>query len=476
LRAWHTLPLRTIFGIFLPKRYNALMMHQKGLNLPESVAQEAEVLAPVSSDAVPEGGAGNGSPAGTPAPPDLQALSRRQSLACVRCGACMTVCPLYGLTGREAAVARGKLNLLDLWQEGRLASGELLHDILSCCLLCGACADKCAVGLKVPDLIKEARARLRQERGLRWNPDVLLAHLTWQAPHLIPVAAPLAPLINRVKSWVGQESGLMWRLFPHLSAALNEFPNLARRPLRAQTPRRLPGRGSLKIAFFVGCGLEALYPEAGLAFLSICQRLGIEVVIPDGQGCCGLMAESVGEGDLARAQAQRFVQEFSAVKSDYVVTACASCAYQLKHMDRLLAATPEADAALRLAARVREASEFLVQEAGYRPALRSRAARVAFHDPCHLHRGQGITEEPRELLRQAARTELVEPEEKACCGLGGVFGVMFPDLSRDLGQARSQTFADAGADLVVTSCTGCLAQLTRTMPGRQVMHLLELIA
>jgi glycolate oxidase iron-sulfur subunit len=388
----------------------------------------------------------------------------------------MTVCPLYGLLGRETAVARGKLNLLEAWQEGRLISEKALKDILSCCLLCGACMDKCAAGLETPELVKAARARLNQQSGHIWHPAVLLAQLTWQAPHLIPLAAPLAPLINRIKSWVGRDSGLMWRLFPYLSAAMQEFPNLARRPLRSQAPQRLPGRNSLKIAFFVGCGLEALYPEAGLAFLSICQRLGIEVVMPPGQGCCGLLSESVGQRELALEQARRFVREFSAVQADFVVTACASCAYQLKRAGRLLADTPEADAALRLSARVREASEFLVQEAHYHPAFRPMASKVAFHDPCHLHRGQGITAEPRALLREALQTELVEPLEKKCCGLGGVFGVMYPDLSAELGRARSQIFVEAGGELVVTSCTGCLAQLARTMPIGQVVHLMELIA
>jgi glycolate dehydrogenase iron-sulfur subunit len=402
------------------------------------------------------------------------ALLHNSSLSCVRCGACMAVCPLYGLTGKEMAVARGKLNLVSAWQEKHLPAGEALRDVLSCCLLCGACTEKCAVGLVVPEMLKEARAHMRLQEGPQWNAALLLAHLTWQAPRLIPAAAPLAPLINRLKAWVGEESRLMWRLFPHLNTASRAFPNLARRPFRTLAPRMVPGRGPLKVAFFVGCGLEALYPQAGLAFLSICRGLEIEVVIPPGQGCCGLMAESVGEADLARAQARRFVEEFLAVKADFVVTACASCAFQLKRAGRLLAATSGADAARHLTARVREASEFLVQEAGYHPDRRFLAQPVAFHDPCHLHRGQGITQEPRVLLREALDADLAEPAEKKCCGFGGAFGVLFPQLSQELGEARANDLQKAGAGLTATSCTGCLAQLAG-IPGQRVVHLLELI-
>lgn len=403
-------------------------------------------------------------------------VCKSDSLACVRCGACLAVCPLYALTGREIAVARGKLNLLDAWQEGRLASAARLREILSLCLLCGACADKCAVGLRVPEKIKEARARLHQNKGLFWNPGLLLARLSWQTPHLIPAVSALAPLINRLKSWAGRDSGLMWRLFPRLNATLKAIPDLARRPFHSQAPRVVPGRGPLRIAFFVGCGFEALYPQAGLAFLGICQRLEVEVVIPPEQGCCGLMAESVGDRELARARGRRFVEQFSALSTDFVVAACASCAYQLKRVGSLLADTAEAGAAERLAAKVREASEFLVQEAAYRPPYRPVAGKVAFHDPCHLHRGQGIVQEPRELLKGATAEEPVEAAEKVCCGLGGAFGVLFPELSRRLGEGRGQTLREAGAEMVATSCTGCLLQLARTNPSQRVVHLMELIA
>jgi glycolate oxidase iron-sulfur subunit len=372
-------------------------------------------------------------------------------------------------------VARGKLNLVGAWQEGRLPQGEVFREVLSLCLLCGACTDKCAVGLDVPEILKGVRAQIRLQQGPQWNAALLLAHLTWHVPRLIPAAAPLAPLINRLKAWVGEESRLLWRLSPHLSMALQTFPNLARRPFRAQAPRLVPGRGPLKVAFFVGCGLEALYPKAGLAFLSICQGLGIEVLTPPGQGCCGLMADSIGEADLALAQARRFVEEFSAIQVDVVVTACASCAHQLKRLGSLLADTPAADAAQRLGAKVREVSEFLVQEAGYHPAPRPLPQQVAFHDPCHLHRGQGIIQEPRELLREALKSDVLEAAEKKCCGFGGAFGLMFPQFSQELSEERGSTFRKVGATLVATSCTGCLVQLSArsTLPA---VHLLELIA
>ncbi len=411
------------------------------------------------------------------APPTLPQnhLSHLPPAACVRCGACMAVCPLYGLLGREMAVARGKLNLLAVYQEGGPASGRLLREVLECCLLCGACEKSCAVGLPVPELVKQARAFLREREGLKWSPALMLARLTWQAPQLIPALAPLAPLVNLLKTWVGEESGLGLRLWPHLAANLSRLPDLSRRPFKARAPRRLPGRGPLKVALFVGCGIEALFPRVGEAFLAICAKAGIEVVIPGGQGCCGLLSESAGELDLAQALAKRFLQEFAPLQVDYLVAPCASCSFQLKRLGRLLINNPEAEQAARLALKVREASEFLVQVVGYRPGFRPGLERVAFHDPCHLHRGQGIVEEPRQLLEAAAGVAPREPAERVCCGLGGAFGVLYPEISLKLGAARHQALKAAGAQRLVTSCSGCLIQLSHAAADFKVNHLLEVL-
>lgn len=395
--------------------------------------------------------------------------------ACVRCGACMAVCPLYRVTGREGAVARGKLTLWELFRAGRLTSPAALRDLLEFCLLCGACADKCAVGLAVPELVKEARAQIHDQAGGAFRPTWLLARAAWQAPHLIPAAAPLAPLLNRLKDRLGEDSGLVYRLWPALSLNLNHFPDLSRRPFRRQAPAYLPGRGHLKIAFFSGCGIEALFPRAGLAFLRICETLGIEVIIPPDQGCCGLLAESAGEAELSREQAKLVLKAFGGLSVDFIVTACASCSHRLKRLGLVLEREPEAGAAARLAGKVREASEFLVREARYRPALRIRPEGVVFHDPCHLHRGQGIWAEPRELLTAATGDTLREPPGRDCCGLGGVFGVTSPHISRELGRERLAVYQATGAGVVATSCSGCLLQLQRLTQGLSVVHLLELV-
>lgn len=412
---------------------------------------------------------------------ETRPLAAAPPSSCIRCGACMEVCPLYQRLGREPVVARGKLSLLQALEAGELTASRHFQEILQCCLLCGACTEKCVAQIKIPELIKQGRAQVRNLSGPHWSPALALVHLTRQTPHLIPALAAAAPLINRLQKELGAESGWFYRLWPMLARPLGQLPPLARQPFLATVPKLIPGRGPLRIAFFVGCGVETWFPNAGQAFLQLCQRLEIEVVIPSKQGCCGLLADSAGEQQVARELAGRVVEQFSPLSVDYIVSVCGSCTYQLKRLGQLLQDTPLAAAAARFAARVREASEFLVHDAElYRPSFSRLPSpqRIIFHDPCHLHRGQGISREPRQLLQAVPGLELLDsPGGKNCCGQGGLFGVCYPDLSQTIGRELMQSYQHAGPNAVVTACSGCLIQLASLAPPQMsVCHFLELLA
>jgi glycolate oxidase iron-sulfur subunit len=246
-------------------------------------------------------------------------------------------------------------------------------------------------------------------------------------------------------------------------------------------PKHIPGQGQQTIAFFIGCGLEALFPQIGLAFLKICERLGFEVIIPEQQGCCGLLAAGAGEVSVAQELGRRFLKQFAPLKADYIVTACASCSYHLKHVHKLLADGRERESAVRLAARIKEASEFLAAEQGITSlsyATRPSASSLVFHDPCHLRRGQQIFEPPRQLLSGVPGLELLEPPGgSVCCGQGGIFGVCQPEMSGNLGRNALETYRQTGAATVATACSGCLVQLAGLAPDNlPVRHFLEILA
>ncbi len=393
----------------------------------------------------------------------------------------MEVCPLYQLSGKEAMVARGKLSLLQALTANNLPPSRRLNEILEYCLLCGACAEKCTANVNTPDLVKAGRAAMQARLGRQWSPALALAFLSVHTDQVLPALAASGPLLHRLRAWLGGQSGLLYRLWPSLTGLVGRLPQAAVQPFSQAAPQLVPGRGKHTIAFFVGCGLEALFPQAGLAFLKICQRLDIEVIIPGRQGCCGLLATSAGDVDAAQNLARRFLKQFESLAVDHIVTACASCSYHLKQVHKLFPDSRETETAARLSTKIREASEYLADTAKL-TSLRYLSAApsqpLVFHDPCHLRRGQQIIEQPRRLLAAVPGLDLLEPEgTPGCCGQGGIFGLCHPEMSGTIGKNALKTYRQTGASMVGTACSGCLAQLTSLAPGDlPVRHFLEILS
>lgn len=401
--------------------------------------------------------------------------------ACRRCGACMEVCPLYQQLGQEEAVARGKLSLLRSWQDGQLPASRRLRRILETCLLCGACTEKCTAAIPVPEVIRAGRTRLFQERGWDWSPALALAHLSQHSASLWPLLAGQQARLDKLRQYLGDTSGLWYRLWPNLTALLSRLPLPAPQPFSLLAPEYSSSQGRLRLAFFVGCGIQVLFPAAGLAFLRLSQRLGYDLLIPPAQECCGLLAASAGAATVAQELAQRFLRVFGSLPCDYIVTLCGSCSYQLKKLPELLPAGPEQEQAVRLAAKVREVSELLVQDSRLAALVQKTAGSpviVSYHDPCHLRRGQGIWEEPRQLLQLVPGLDWRElPGPGRCCGQGGIFGLCHPQVSQALGTQVWESHRQLGATVVATACSGCLLQLVRLAPpAAAARHFVEILA
>jgi glycolate oxidase iron-sulfur subunit len=209
--------------------------------------------------------------------------------------------------------------------------------------------------------------------------------------------------------------------------------------------------------------------------------LGIGVIIPAAQGCCGLLAASAGEVKTAQKLARRFLRQFESLEVDYILTACASCSYHLKQVHKIFPDSRERETAFRVSTKIREASEYLAErEELISPGCfgTTPPSRLIFHDPCHLRRGQHIIEQPRRLLAGVRGLELLEPPGgSVCCGQGGIFGICHPEMAKTLGENILRTYQQTGADMVVTACSGCLVQLANLAPSNlPVRHFLEILA
>jgi len=400
---------------------------------------------------------------------------------CNRCGFCQTACPIFRATGHEAGVARGRLALLRATIEGRVEWSEELKDPLFACLGCGACTAHCFPGVATADLMLLARSQYLDEVG-RSQIHRLLFNYLLPYPSRLRLAARAAALGKKTgASKVAKALGLLrifGRDFPKAEGIVEQFPKQALRD--KIEPCELEGEGeSLRIGYFVGCGMDIMAPLAAEA--SIALMLGIaKSVSVLGNCCCGLPAASYGDREAAQKLAEKNLALFGDA-FDVIVTDCSSCAAYLKKYPELFPeGDPRHEQAKAVAGRVRDLVELLAEA---EPALPERDGKliVTWHDPCHASRGQGIVEEPRRLLKALPGVEYRElPEADWCCGGAGSYALSHYELSRQVLDRKIDNVEKTGAGVLATSCPACIIHLAygvrlRGLPVR-VCHLSELLA
>jgi glycolate oxidase iron-sulfur subunit len=407
--------------------------------------------------------------------------------SCVKCGTCNTVCPVYLATGNEIHTPRGRQHLNARMNRSGVSSH--FADIFSKCLLCGACRDVCPRGLDTPQLVIGVRAELPRLTGLSFLKYIsrralvhpsLLSGLTMAGT---AAAALLGP-------WLPPDSGLRLRLQGFSGGTFNVpasgyIEKLKKETAAGNEPQEdgaAPG-----IAFFSGCLANYLQPEiAESTQLLVARATGHQAGVPLAQTCCGMAALAAGRIDEARALAKKNIMAFGD-NDNPVLTSCSSCYYQLKSYEDLLGDDPEwRERAANFSARLKEFSSFFLEKFSaenelFLPADTATGNKVTYHDPCHLRFKLHITQEPRQLIGLLPGVALQElPGGPRCCGQGGLFQVAHPDLALKVRDKLIHDFAGAGAETVLTACSGCLLQwqfgLAAENKGPRAMHLAVFMA
>ena len=397
---------------------------------------------------------------------------------CVKCGVCQAHCPTYQVSKKEGAVARGKIALAAALLDGEVGLEERLQQDISMCLMCGSCVSKCPNKVPTQEIVGAIRRQITDNQGLSLvgkGVSTLLGSPTLMKA-VSKGGAMLAPLILKK---VPQSSGLRLR-FQAPFMKDRSLPNIPRRNLFDRVPEFTEGRPDKPVVgFFAGCSITYAYPEIGESMVRILNRMGCSVYVPRAQQCCGIPALSSGNGRLVAQLADNNIAAFSQEKVRHIITACASCNGGIGEYYR----TMKGDYS-DFTAKVVDFSVFL-QQAGLFTELGQmekwpQRIKVTYHDPCHL-KTQGITKEPRDLLRALPNVDFVEMDmASSCCGLGGTFSVYHYDESKAIGARKIPGLLASGAELIATACPGCIMQLQDIinhagLPVRAV-HILELLA
>jgi len=390
---------------------------------------------------------------------------------------------VYRELGREKGVARGKLSLIESQgDKGFKRSSKKLKEIISLCLLCGACKENCPNLVEGDKIIQKARGALFSRKYPPLPLKLMLQHILTspkKMDKLLQAGKLLQPLFLKK---IPSESGLHLR-FPFSSWGKKRVvPDLAKESfLKKYSGEKVPARTD--VALFVGCVGNYLFPKVPEAAVEIFKHLNLSVQIPQEQACCGLMAFGAGMDEIDVELVKRNTEAFEKTGSIPIVASCSSCSAHLKHYPDLFEEGEWKERAKRFSQRVKDISEFLVEKS-YAPEGKAKpntlSSRLTFHDPCHLRRKQGIFEAPRKLLKSLPGVEFIETgNENLCCGSGGSFNLSHYDLSKKIFQRRIKPIDEKKVDTVVTSCMGCLLQfldgLRREGKPVKVKHLLEVL-
>jgi glycolate oxidase iron-sulfur subunit len=400
---------------------------------------------------------------------------------CNRCGFCQVACPIFRTTGHEGGVARGRLALLRAIIEGRLEWNPEVEEPIFDCLLCGACTANCFPAIPTSDLVIKARAQYLEKVGRKSIHRLLFDHLLPYPRRLHLAARAVALGKNTGVADLASALGLLkifGRDLVHANEIVGRFPA---RPLREKIKTGShQGKGqSLRIGYFVGCGVDIITQEAGKATLQLLKKIGKSVHVLK-NCCCGLPAWSYGDLKAARELAGRNLAVLNAEKFDVIVTDCSSCASFLKNYTQLFAeGERQQQEAAEVSARVRDMVQLIHTMEVLAPSPDATVA-VSYHHPCHAARGQGLSAEPGEILNRLPGVEYRPlPEADWCCGGAGSYAFSHYELSQQVLDRKMENLKKTGADLLVTSCPACIMQLSYGVRkhglSTKVCHISELI-
>ncbi len=372
---------------------------------------------------------------------------------CVLCGKCAAVCPSYNGVREEIYSPRGRVALIGAFLEGTLKPAEKFSSSLSTCLMCGACDESCPTGVR-PTLAVLLVKNYTEFENLHSDTKKYLAGVSGEK-------FPLSLLKKSNLLPPGHN--------PPLTSRLYELPPPPEHPIR-------------HTAFFLGCVMNQLLPQAAEASIRLLRRLGYDAQIPEGLQCCGMPYALIGELGMARSVALGNIEALEKMNPDVIVTDCATCSAALKsYPDWFCADSDEAHKAAEIAGKVRIFSEFLEEFVPLSDTFDSfDGLRVVYDDACVLRHWQGVYSAPRHLLNSLKGLMQKEvPGEDCSPGWAGILLTRAVDIADKISRRRLDSLKRAGVDAVITEDAARHLMLLRSLrdcksPIR-ALHISELL-
>ncbi|MDX8468525.1 glycolate oxidase subunit GlcF [Mesorhizobium sp. VK23B] len=396
---------------------------------------------------------------------------------CVHCGFCTATCPTYVELGNELDSPRGRIYLIkDMLENGRPADKELVTHI-DRCLSCLACMTTCPSGVNYMHLVDHARAHIEQTYQRPLLDRLTRAMLAFVLPYPGRFRAALK-LAGLGRPFIG--------LFEKLPALrpVAAMLKLAPASIPPASPMASPGvhvahgtkRG--RVTILTGCAQSVLDPAINEATVSLLTRLGVEVVVPEGEGCCGALVHHMGREDQALASARQNVDAWTRAidqgRLDAIIITASGCGTTIKDYGFMLRLDPAyAGKAARVSALAKDVTEYLAALDLPEP-VRKPGTIVAYHSACSMQHGQRITRQPKELLAKAGFVVREPREGHLCCGSAGTYNILQSEISARLRDRKVQNIEATGASVVATGNIGCITQIA-SAAKLPVVHTVKLL-
>ncbi len=376
-----------------------------------------------------------------------------------------------------------------VYQMVQVANGapitESYQEHIALCLACRGCETACPSGVRYGRMVEDARAEIEAHitrgRVETWLRQFVFGRLL-QSRALLSVAGTMLYLYQAsgMKTLV-RALGVM-KLIGRLGD-LEQLAPAARSAvlLQPDRPHFSPhGERRYRVALMAGCIANVSFARLNEATVRVLQKNGCEVVVPEGQGCCGALHVHSGLPGDARKLARRNIDAVLSGGFDAIITNAAGCGSTLKEYGELLEDDPEyAAKAKQFSGNMRDITEFLASIELNRQ-MRPLNATVTYQDSCHLAHGQKIRTAPRKLLSAIPGLTLAEMRgADICCGSAGIYNVVQNDMSMQILEHKMETVNATGATIIATANPGCMLQLQAgvRMHGKsqRVVHVVELL-
>ncbi|WP_333714264.1 glycolate oxidase subunit GlcF [Yoonia sp.] len=375
--------------------------------------------------------------------------------SCVHCGFCTATCPTYQVLGDELDSPRGRIYLIKDMLENERKPDEKTVKHIDRCLSCLACMTTCPSGVHYMHLVDHARAYIEKNYDRPWSDRAL----RWILARILPY-----PMRFRV-ALLGAKIGRPFaRLMPdaRLRAMLEMAPRTIPPVSRNDDPQTFPaGKKKMRVALMTGCAQRALNTDINDATIRLLTRLGAEVVIAEGAGCCGALTHHMGKEAESHATAAKniraWAREMDGEGLDAIVINTSGCGTTVKDYGHMFRNDALAADAARVAAIAMDVSEILMKLD--LPAGADKGTKVAYHAACSLQHGQKIKTFPKDLLKKAGFTVLEPADSHLCCGSAGTYNLMQPEISKQLKARKVQTLEALTPDIIAAGNIGCMMQI-----------------